>query len=265
MKRTRTLAGSVALLLFLLLGNCAVENLDDIVVVADVKDEFYLDFWENLSPEGRTFEFRIKTIEEENCTNAYIDHKFHKSASNFAISLSDILQPSNCIPGKAPAQTNIDAGGLKLGVYTFSVDLKNTVFNEGKLTTLNDRYLFKLETENGIRLVRKELFRVPDETIWGYAHYKSPDDELGALQFIEKIQHIGNFVPFKQGYYGHFTIGVGNVIDQVYDQPEDGEVIPFLLEFRGNSTELQDLINQFRVDYGAEVTFRLYNSLGQSF
>jgi len=265
MKRTRTLAGGVVLLLFLLMSSCAVEDLEDVVVVVDVKDEFYLDFWEKLSPEGRSFEFIIKTIEEENCTNAYIDHKYNKSGSNFAISIRDIFQPLNCAPGKAPAQTNIDAGGLKLGVYTFSVDLKNTVFNNGQLTTLNDRYLISLETENGVRLARKELLRVPDEIIWGYAHYKSPDDEFGALQFIEKIAQIGNYIPFKQGYYGYFNVGTGSVIDTVYDQPEDGHVIPFLLEFRGNSTELQEMINQFRADYGAEVTFQLHNSLGQSF
>lgn len=264
MRKSTLIYCAVAFLLISFFG-CKVEELEDVVVVADVENEFFLDFWEDLSLDGRSLEFRIQTIREENCRNTLIDYRLHKSNSNIAISLRDIRQPATCDPGPAPAKIGIDVGSLKAGFYTFSIDLKNTVFNEGQLTTLNDRYLIRLETENGVQLVRKELFRVPDETIWGYVHYQSPDDEYGALQFINQVRELGSSIPFKQGYYGHFTVGNSGLIDTVHGQPEEGQVKPFLLSYRGGKQQLQNLIDQFRADYGAEITFRLYNSLGESF
>ena len=157
---------------------------------------------------------------------------------------------------------------LKLPLHVVATDLmrgKETVFNEGQLTTLNDRYLMKLETENGVQLKRQELFRVPDDVIWGYAHYESADDELGARQFIEKVSEKGTAIALQQGYYGHFTIGAGRIIESVYDQPGAGTVLPFLLEFTGDQSELNALMEQARADYGAEVTLQLFNSLGESF
>lgn len=264
MQKTTLIHCVVAFLLFSVFG-CKVEELEDVVVVADVEKEFYLDFWEDLSLDGRSLEFQIETIKKENCRNTLIDYRLHKTNSNIAISIRDIREPAICDPGPAPARVGIDVGSLKAGFYTFSIDLKNTVFNEGQLTTLNDRYLISLETENGVQLVRKELFRVPDETIWGYVHYQSPDDEYGALQFINRLKELGSSTPFKQGYYGHFTVGADGVINSVYGEPEEGQVRPFLVSYRGGKEPLQNLINRFRTDYGAEVTFRLYNSLGESF
>jgi hypothetical protein len=264
MQKTTLIYCAAAFLLLSVFG-CKVGELEDVVVVADVENEFYLDLWEDLSLDGRSLEFRIETIRKENCKNTLIDYRLHKTNSNIAISLRDIRQPATCDPGPAPARIGIDVGSLKAGFYTFSIDLKNTVFNEGQLTALNDRYLIRLETENGVQLVRKELFRVPDETIWGYVHYQSPDDEYGALQFINQVKELGGSTPFKQGYYGYFTVGNNGQILAVQGQPEEGQVKPFLFSYRGGKQQLQDLINQFRTNYGAEVSFQLYNSLGESF
>ena len=55
------------LLLFLFLGltSCKLDNLEDIVVVADVEDEFYLDMWEELNPDASKLQFRIATIKQK--------------------------------------------------------------------------------------------------------------------------------------------------------------------------------------------------------
>lgn len=265
MTRMRTLAGGLVLLFCFCFSGCAVEELDEIVVVADVKDEFYLDVWEALTPTARNLQLHISTIEQEDCKNAYIDHRFKKSGNGFTISLRDIRQPDHCDPGRSPARTNIDMGSLNPGFYSFTIDLKNTVFNEGQLTALNDRYLIRLETENGVKLARQELFRVPDAVIWGYVHYRSSDDEAGALAFMEEVKKLGEPVSFKKGYYGYFTVGAGSMVESIYDQPADGTVKPFLFQYRGDDASLQQLVTRYRTTYSAQIDFRLFNSKGQTF
>lgn len=260
----RMLVGGLLLALGLAALGCAAEEIEEVVVVADVKDEFYLDFWEDLSSDGRTLEFRITTIEEEECQNAMIDHRFNKSGNEFSISLQDIRQPADCNVGKAPARANIDAGNLNLGYYVFTIDLKNTVFNEGELTLLSDRYLIRMEAENGVRLVRRELFRVPDGMIWGYAHYESSDDRSVATRFIGDIKELGREVNMRQGYYGHFLVGPDGV-SKVHGQPEGGESELFLLEYRGAPENLKAIIDEYRALYGTQLAFGLYDWQGQAF
>lgn len=255
-------------LLFLLvccLSGCNLGDLQDIAIVANVEDEFNLDLWESLAPDGRTLEFHISTIKEEDCSNAFIDHRLSNSTNGFSISLLDILKPADCDPEPAPAQARINLGALKAGFSNFSIDLKNTVFNEGQLTTLNDRYLIKMETEDGVKLIRTELLRVPEQSIWGYAHYERAEQEAEASRFLADLQAAGKPALYQPGYYGHFSIDADRKIEAVYDQPVEGETKLFLFNYSGDSASLEALLDKYRNAQNADMIFRLYDDKGNIF
>ena len=87
------------MILFISSG-CNLSSLEDTVVVPDVDDEFYLDLWEVLSPEGRFLEFRLRTIANEPCLNTSINYTFQQTNRELSISINEILREEGCEEGE---------------------------------------------------------------------------------------------------------------------------------------------------------------------
>ena len=101
------------ILFFLVLGfeSCNVSSLDDPIVIADLEDEFVLDLWENLGPAERSLVFRITSVATEECSNYSIESPHYISGNKINVSIKDIIAPSACEPGIAPAGSEVGSGG----------------------------------------------------------------------------------------------------------------------------------------------------------
>ncbi len=242
-------------------GACDFSSLDDITIVPNVEDEFYLDLWEKLSPTERTLVFKVSTIKDEACKNHKIGFEYERNANRLLLQLNNIIKSLDCEPGKAPATADIDAEGLTPGFYELKIELRNAVESTGQLSISGDNYLIELRKRNGVVLVRKELIKVPENAIWGYVQYQEAADETIAKAFISDLKAISTQKTYRNGYYGHFTIENGNAR---IDQQPDSRTLPFLQQISENAAAVHDLLAQYRSAYGAKLSIVLYTWQGQS-
>lgn len=249
----------------ILLAGCNLDSFNDPVVVAEVNDEFHIDLWENLSPFGSSLVFKIQTIEEFECKNYSINYNVVPKFREFSISLNEIQEPGDCEQGINTARASINLGTLTPGFYQLNIDLKNTVFNQGQLTVSSERYLIEMEDAKGINFVRRELFRIPGNTIWGYIAYADGAEPI-ADDFIHQLEGLSQSKSLKKGYYGYFSVENDNSDQIIFPQLSIAQDFkPFLFHYDSPESEIAELVDHFRADYGQDIQISLTNDEGRSF
>lgn len=267
MRRYSTFKYWVYLLSLFLMTGCDFSSLDDPIVITEVDDEFTVDIWETLAPtkEGRNLLVKIESIKTENCLNYRIDYQFNQDGNRLKVALNNIVKPLDCVTGEATVKADINTGYLLNGIYSFNIDLKNTILNNGQLTILGDSYTLDMYSENGFSLKRKELLRVPTSAIWGYVTFQKASDEALANQFIEALQSKShNPSSYRPGYYGYFDIAAIDRKVTVHEQPATANMKTFLYDYTDDAGKLKELVNRYRQDYGNQLTIKLYNAQGET-
>ncbi len=261
MRRSFTWKHLCYLLLTFCTLSCDFSSLDDAIIVSEVEDEFFVDLWENLDGlYGRELVVKIESIKSEKCLNYRIDYQFSKDGNRLKIGLNSIIIPLDCLPGEAAAKADVNTGSLPNGLYSFNIDLKNTVSNTGQIIVNDDNYTVDIENK-GIVMRRKELVRVPDGAIWGYAAYQQAADQTIATQFVNDLKNISKAPDtYRSGYYGHFIITSDR---QITVNGQTALSKPFLFSFQEEEIKLKNLIASYRQMYGNRLTIQFYNSKGE--
>ncbi len=256
-----------ALWIFIIaMTGCELASSKDPIIVPDVEDELYVDMWEQLnSPTGRSLVVKIESIEEKNCLNYRLDYFFSRNGNRLKVSLNNIIEPNDCVPGNAPVKAEVSAGSLPSGNYGFDIDFKGLVVNNGTLSVTSESYVLDMKSEHGIVLLRDELLRVPDDVIWGYAAYQQSADEAIAVDFINEVKAISKLaIGNRAGYYGHFTISPLDGKVFVHEQPSSN-VKTFFYQYTDNETTLKNLVADYRQTYGNQLTIKVFNAKGKEF
>ncbi|MCB0554140.1 MAG: hypothetical protein KDD02_11355 [Phaeodactylibacter sp.] len=244
-----------------LAAGCNLSSLEDRIVVPDVEDEFYLDLWESLTPQGRFLEFRLRTIENEDCLNASIDHEIRQVQGNIALSINEVQQSQECVPGQAPASANARVGILQSGFYTVEVGLRKTVSTKGQLILTPDNYNLSLDSGGGVVLLHSQLKRIPEQSIWGYVSYENDGLKDVAQNLVQDILARCELQSLKNGYYGYFTIEDGTLRLPNTVAPEGAFSFQYrLVESKEN---IQALLESYRSEYGDQLTVKVFNTLGE--
>ncbi|MCB0594199.1 MAG: hypothetical protein H6557_24135 [Lewinellaceae bacterium] len=253
-----------AAILFVASG-CNLSSLEDTIVVPDVDDEFYLDFWEVLTPQGRYLEFRLRTIADEPCLNSTIDYEFRQTNRELSISINEIIREEGCVAGEAPATASIRSySPLPGGFYPLFVDLRDKVTSEGQMVITSGAYNVSLDEGGGIILLRPELLRIPDESIWGYVFYEDDVLEPVAAEFLAKLQSISKARSLSTGYYGYFLIDNNGVL-KFTNQAAPANAQTFTYRFDGDKAALISLLEEYRSNYGEALEVKIFNTLGEEF
>ncbi|MBR9921410.1 MAG: hypothetical protein GYB31_11275 [Bacteroidetes bacterium] len=249
--------------LFLLAG-CSKDAVDPGTLV-DVPLTFNVQMIEKLDTSDRRLQFRVSTIEFQDCLNETIDYNMSQNYSNILLSLNEILEPETCEEGNAPAVSQIQLEQLINNKYLVSINLKNTVENVGELEVFSDRYRLQLETTNGIQILNPELNRVPENVIWGSFAYRNEDHSFLAEDFQNELEIITTFENFPVGDYGHFYV-INNQNIFVADQsPEELSFRQnFLFHYDGDFEDIQGILSEFRNTYQNEIHILLMDDKGRS-
>lgn len=249
---------------FLLLASgCNLSSLEDTVVIPDVSEEFYLDLWEELTPEGRFLEFRLRTIADEPCRNAKIAYEFQQTSRELSISINEIIREEGCEAGEAPAKADIlTSTPLSGGFYLLRVDLRDKVSAEGRLVVSSGSYSINLEEDRGIVLLRPRLMRIPDETIWGYIFYEEEALEVAATAFLADLELASEPVSLPEGYYGYFRVESNREVKFSTNTAPAG-AIPFAYRYDGDKEALTALLEAYRSEYGEALNIKLFNTRGE--
>lgn len=261
--RTLTFAvGAICFLLFV--PSCKEDKLGDPIIISNIKKEFYLDLSESLSLTQRFTRFNIRTIENGECLNGTIDCDFTRVGNRLTVSVNNVPAPEDCIPGIAPSLADVVAGPLQSGFYLFNFNLRDAVKNEGSLVVEDHRFLLNLETQEGVILLHKEIFRVPEHTLWGYLSYNESDLEPQALTLMEQLGSIGTPSDLSKGYYGYFTINSTEEGIEITDVSAGTFLKQFVFNYDGDWDVLKAGVDDFMADYSG-ITLKLFDDKGRQY
>jgi len=245
------------------LAGCKVST-DEKGTIVKVKPEFTIDLFEQLG-ESRIFQFKVATIEKQDCTNFSISTSSTLSFNRVTLNVNDLVPPIDCIEGEAPATTISGVGLIPTGYFTLNINLKNTIKNEGLLRVYQDSIAVDLDSRDGLEMVHEVLYRIPETVIWGYAAYNNKEAGAGyADSFLSELTGMTEPAEFQQGYYGYFKLDeTGNLI--LSPAPGHTYFKTFLFTYHGDVKALEDLLYSYRSDSaGTGVEFAIFTGSGKT-
>ena len=239
---------------------------DTNLILTNLDDEFQVSLLESLSPNGKQLVLQVKTLEEVACENATLDYSLEQSTGKIIISINEIDLPSeqDCIDNPTFLTTNIPIGNIPDGPTDLEVNLRQSVQNEGKLHNEDSHYRVSLKTHHGIDIPYQKLFKIEEGTIWGYIGHRDENSPI-VDQFFADMTQLTAEGDFEQGNYGHFIYDKSaEVTVQFADNHELPYTSRFLLKLTSDTSELEDLIEQYRQQYGAEIELEVRTWKGET-
>lgn len=256
---------SVACLCLMSLFACNKDEPTNVII--DITDDFYIDMFEDISNGEQRFQFEISTIALQDCPNYLIDYDItiDKDFRNIDLVLNDLIPPSDCFGDSTVAKRSISLGYMPSGAYSLKINLKDAVFNQGRLSVFGNQYILEMDSDDGIEVLNDRLYRIPRNTLWGYISYSNLNDAQEFLVELEEsssIFPIDDFNDYLPGYYGYFDLNEDRNI--VLQQTLNTNSVPFI--FRNESNDINSIkdfveiaCDEFNVDvhffteYGLEL------------
>ncbi len=253
---------NLGVLLFLLVFTigCKDDPIEEGVDVT-IEKEFEILLWESLDDSSRTFNLNVETIKSEFCENTLIDISPSVVGNDIFITIHDIPAP-DCPSPTFIADANVEVGSLNSNFYKTVISLKNVVENEGILTVDDDYYELTMNEFNGISIPENRLYKVPQNTIWGYV--ASDDNNADSLVdgFIAELEDVTDSQAYIDGYYGYYSV-LNNeltILDQGISQSSVRTTFGF--SYQGDNSDLMNILATYR-SQNAGVDFKIFTSKGE--
>ena len=242
---------------------CNTDKTEAPILDTTVAKEYELDLWESLDNSVRTFQLRASTIKSEDCLNYSIESAVNRFGNSFEINLGKPLVPTTCERGFGPAKSYLDLGILTNGTYNLTIKLGQIVPSIGRLIVNNGSYYFYMPAPIGFKINNNILYKIPDNTIWGYIDYELTASPI-VEQFLVDLNKISQDAGLSKGYYGYFNM-LDNETIELEKVVTDRPIHPILRRFQANEKDLENLIKSYRDRYGKSILIHLRNTLGKEF
>ena len=121
MKHLITLRWVLIALIAFSTSACKLESIQDPIVVTNIDKEFYVNLWEELYSDTRNLRLDIQSLKNQDCLNYTIAYDWESTDKKFDLSINQIVPPGDCIPGVAPAHTEISVGDLESKLYNMNI------------------------------------------------------------------------------------------------------------------------------------------------
>lgn len=250
-------------MLFLgILGACSLEDASDPSPKIGISDDVVLLINQNLSPEGSRLVFTFKSSNTDLCEGASFRHKLVESTGEKLIHLIDFQHPNPCTGHMSPAIKELPLQSVA-GLYALDIDLGDVIHNEGALLIDSTHFEINMVTRHGLKISNTVLNKIPKYTIWGYVHH--PNKVSNALDIInENLSGDLSQNSLLPGYYGQFTINeeFGITLPEVENLPG---AKAFMYTFSEDPSQLQEVVNNIRLQLPPSSEFHLYTWSGLEF
>ena len=248
--------------LIILFGSCTKDPVVGPVNI-DIEDEFNVLLWESLSENERAFNLNIETILSNSCENAEIEYTQYSQPEGIFVTVKDIIN-DHCTAGTFPAKANVPIGVLTVDEYDLDINLKNVIPNKGKLLVTNDYYEITISDPNGIIIPNNRLYKIPENSIWGYVAYEDASGEVPHDNFMAELNDVTNSISPTPGNYGYFNIEQNNSI-LLSDNLSQLHIKPFIFKYDGTDNQLENLRATYNSSNFPGMAFKIYTSTGKVF
>ncbi len=243
---------------------CKTNDIEDPIIVPEVKKEFIVEIMEQPGPAPRNLQINLRTVKAQDCLNTDIRYDLLELPARYRLDIHEIEVPADCMPGAVQARDSALMAPPANGLYGFDINLRNTVSNQGTLTAMDDRYILDMHTVEGLVIPNTHLRRIPNFTIWGYIASFSLATGNAVNSFVNEVAALSDVASFPPGYYGHFTIPSGSGPIAVNDTPQSLAQRTFVYRFSGNLDDLRSLVQNYRNTHGGLIQIRLQTISGES-
>jgi len=251
-------------LIFCLVGLFACEESAD-EAINTLGTEVDVEMKEYLEGDQRSLMFKFFTSRDFGCINHRISYNFQQENSGLAIRLNEVEEPAACLKAMGPASAFVNVGSLNIGEYEFSLQIGEGITNTGMLNVTPESYQLVLNAEAGMNLQTIQLQRIPKNALWGSVQFLDKRSDNITNSFVNQLSKLGATQDkFDKGDYGFFEVDASG---KVSPKTVTGDVSPFtfLMNYRGDETELVALLSDINRNYGDEVTIRLRTAQGSEY
>lgn len=251
--------GAIVFFLIFIVGCKPDPVVEDVNIT--IEDEFKILLWESLEGNDRSFYINVETIKSESCENTLIDVAPSIVGNDISITIHDIPEP-DCPAPIFIADVNVEFGTLDFSQsYETIISLKNVIQNQGTLKVESDYYELKMKELNGIVIPEKRLYKVPQNTIWGYIASDNSNADSVSDGFITELNDVTDPQDYLDGYYGYFSTE-NNELTILKRNISQGSVRTFGFSYDGDTTDLMDILSNYRSQF-ANTEFKIFTSKGE--
>lgn len=253
----------IALACFLAISLLACDDSAELDAVNTLGTDVAFSMVEYVEPGQRTLSFKFLTTEDYPCINYRIASEVRREGSDITISLREIQGADVCLEAMAPAASFLDVGELTPGEYSMIIEVGTSLTNTGTLLVTDEAVELLMGQTEGLIIPTSRMLRVPEDIIWGTVR-DSAEHAGVSSQFMQRLRGLGAASKtLPEGDYGYFSVdAIGNVTPSSLTPGQDNL---FLLGFRGEASNLEQLVNEMADTYGHEVTVSLRTSRGDEF
>jgi hypothetical protein len=243
---------------FLLIAACKDKTSDKETII-DIQKEFSIQIWEKLDSPSSRLQLRLETVKKQECGGTRINTYVNQLGDKVTMTFRSLAYPPTCSGFTEAALDTVDFPKLDKGAYSFQVNLKDFIINEGQLRLTDERIEIDMKTENGISFNSKSLNRVPKNALWGIIAFDN-----GQETKVENFKNtIGDPLSISSIDYGHFNMTTGEVEIPAKWSSAKPKLSRFLKKQILSNTEFDKLLNRFRSD--PSLDFILWNAEGKVF
>lgn len=248
---------------FLAISLLACDDSAELEAVNTLGTDVQFSMAEYIESGQRTLSFKFLTTEEYPCINYRIASELRREGSDITVSLREIQGADVCLEAVAPAASFLDVGELSPGEYPITIEVGTSLANSGTLLVTGEAIELLMGQTEGLIVPTLRMLRVPQDVIWGTVQASAKHAGVGN-QFMQRLRSLGatsKILP--EGDYGYFSVdAIGNPMPSSLTPGQDDL---FVLGFRGEASNLEQLVNEMAATYDHQVTVSVRTSRGDEF
>jgi len=245
-----------------LIASCSVVGDPDEIILVNIGTDYFLEVSQSLVSGPNALRIDITSFDTDNCENSYIDFSYSSSPNLIRINLDDIVDPINCVSLNEPVSDFLDFELLK-GRYDMTILFKDILQNDGEVEVTDDQFKLKLETENGVVVLRQQITMLPDGYVWGRMKINDVEDLSQVKLLITELKQNNFESELSNGNYGHFEID-GHLVSILSGEPHKGITESFIMKQNQSFGEMQLLLSQFSESH-PKVDIEFFSSEGETY
>jgi len=219
---------------------------------------------EHVDSTQRTLTLTCGTEEKYMCSNYSIAFSHTVINGKISLNFTDIIKPATCMRAIGPATATINLGALNNMNYEIEINIGGSKII-GQLAVSNNSYHVTIPDQSKVKFVNPDLYRVPDNTIYGTVNYHSGTTSAIAQKFLDSLKHYGATTAlFIPGDYGSFQIEDNGQIKQTLNTAYYFTQ-NYIYNYNNSSESLKNLVKHFGVQYPDLIQIRLYTTRGETF